>query len=190
MTSAARPISASPSGRVSVPSNSTATSHHRNSNSNVGATRGTTAKSASSVSSAMHATTAAASASFDSQAAPLDVDGSIPPAPPGPPAAVVVVAATADGASASMLTVSQLESQSSAPAAYTGSGGRHVKDEIDELLYALQVREREIRMTRGGLETEIGNIRRSVKKMQRDTEELVRLQQQHTASMGSTLANT
>jgi hypothetical protein len=89
-----------------------------------------------------------------------------------------------------MLTVSQLESQSSAPVGYEGGGGRHVKDEIDELLYALQVREREIRMTRGGLETEIGNIRRSVKKMQRDTEELVRMQQQHTASMGSTLAAT
>ena len=83
----------------------------------------------------------------------------------------------------SILTVSALEA-ASVPDVYTGAVGRHVKDEIDELLYQLSVREKEIRISRGALQTEVASIKRNIGKMQRDADDLVRQQNSNIASMG------
>ena len=83
------------------------------------------------------------------------------------------------------LTLADLDAPH-APSSYTGGAGRHVKDEIEELLYQLQVKEKEIRWSRGAVESEISAMKRSVKKLQRDTDDLVRMQH---ANM-KTIANT
>jgi hypothetical protein len=94
-----------------------------------------------------------------------------------------------------MLTMSHLDANV-APAGFVSSGGRHGKDEIEELLYQLQVKEKEIRLSRGGVESEINNMKRNIKKMQRDTDDLVRLQQANSlrfmndiALMGKTVGS-
>ena len=65
-------------------------------------------------------------------------------------------------------------------------GSRHVRDEIEELLYQLQVKEKEIRMSRGGVEEGVGAMRRSLKKLQRDTDDLLRTQQAAIKAFAST----
>ena len=62
------------------------------------------------------------------------------------------------------------------------------KDEIDELLYQLQVKEKEIRNHRGSVASEIQAIKRSVNKLERDAEDLVRMQQTNRALIGKKLS--
>ena len=94
-----------------------------------------------------------------------------------------MLAAAAEVKTSSVLTASTLES-ASVPDTYTGAASRHVKDEIDELLYQLSVKEKEIRISRGNVQTEMASIRRNISKMQRDADDLVRQQNSNIASMG------
>ena len=119
----------------------------------------------------------------------LDIDG--PPQEvsgraaggPGSPNPSTSAAAAAAEAGSAVLTVGALEA-ASAPDAYTGSASRHVKDEIDELLYQLSVKEKEVRISRGSVQTELAAIKRSMAKMQRDADDLMRQQNTNIATMG------
>ena len=99
----------------------------------------------------------------------------------GSSAALVVAAG--DAKTGSILTVGALEA-AAVPEAYVGNVSRHVKDEIDELLYQLSIKEKEIRISRGNVQTEMANIKRNINKMQRDADDLVRQQNNNIASMG------
>ena len=84
------------------------------------------------------------------------------------------------------LTLTDLDAPHPPPHYTTGPTSRHLKDEIEELLYQLQVKEKEIRMSRGSVEGEIAAMKRSVKKLQRDTDDLVRTQHTNMRAIANT----
>lgn len=53
---------------------------------------------------------------------------------------------------------------------------RHIKDEIDELFYALTVKDKEIRMSRSSVDREVAAAKRATAKLSRDVEDLTRSQ--------------
>ena len=85
------------------------------------------------------------------------------------------------------LTLSELDS-AVPPASFAAAGSRHVKDEIEELLYLMRVKEKEIRMSRGSVEGEIATMKRTMKKLQRDTDDLVRAQAASTQLIANALS--
>jgi len=75
------------------------------------------------------------------------------------------------------LTLAELENGLIPSSYQTSNITRHIKDEIDELLYQLQVKDKEIRMSRGTVEKELNGAKRNTIKLSRDVDDLMRQQQ-------------
>lgn len=65
---------------------------------------------------------------------------------------------------------------------------RHIKDEIDELLYQLQVKDKEIRMSRVTVEKELSGAKRSTVKLSRDVDDLMRAQHRQLQKQSQTIS--